>query len=62
MIPTESNNLSLALAGLEFDESNANRKFDYDNRVLDYEKAMRKDDRRGKILAALGGLGMMFAV
>ena len=59
---TESNNLSLALAGLEFDESNANRKFDYDNRVLDYEQAIRKDDRRGKILAALGGLGMMFAV
>ena len=58
----ESNDLAVALAGLEFDESNANRKFDYDNRVLDYEQNIRKSDRRAKILAALGGLGMMFAV
>ena len=58
----ESNDLAVALAGLEFDESNANRKFDYDKRVLDYEQNIRKGDRRAKILAALGGLGMMFAV
>jgi hypothetical protein len=59
---TESNNLAVALAGLEFDESNANRKFDYDNRVLEYEQNIRKSDRRAKILSALGGLGMMFAI
>ena len=58
----ESNDLATAMAKLQFEQSNADRKFDYDNRVLDYEQNIRKSDRRAKILAALGGLGMMFAV
>ena len=58
----ESNDLATAMAKLQFEQSNADRKFDYDNRVLDYEQNIRKGDRRAKILAALGGLGMMFAV
>ena len=59
---SEANSLATAMAKLQFEQSNADRKFDYDNRALDYEQNIRKGDRRAKILAALGGLGMMFAV
>ena len=59
---SEGNRLSEAMAKLQFEQGQADRKFDYDNRVLDYEQNLRKSDRRAKILSALGGLGMMFAI
>ena len=57
----DRNNLTQALAQMEFDKSKANRQFDYDERMLDYKMKERKADRMQKIAMALGGLGQLFA-
>ena len=53
--------LDLGMAQLNASSANANREFDYLDKKLDYDAVIKKDARRAKILAALGGLGMMFA-
>ena len=57
----DRNNLTQALAQMEFDKSKANRQFDYDERMLDYKMKERKAERMQKIAMALGGLGQLFA-
>ena len=60
-LASEQNSLNQALAELDFKKSQANRQYDYDNRMLDYKMKERKADRMQKIAMALGGLGQLFA-
>ena len=60
-LASEQNSLNQALAELEFKKGQANRQYDYDNRMLDYKMKERKADRMQKIAMALGGLGQLFA-
>jgi len=50
-----------AMADLDFKKGQSNRDYDFRTKELEYNAAIKKDARRAKILAALGGLGMMFA-
>ena len=49
------------MAELDFKKGESNRDYDFRTKELEYDAAIKKDARRAKILAALGGLGMMFA-
>ena len=60
-LASEQNSLNQALAELDFKKGQANRQYDYDNRMLDYKMKERKADRMQKIAMALGGLGQLFA-
>ena len=58
----DRNNLTQALAQMEFEKSKANRQFDYDDRVLDYNMKAKKAERMQQIAMALGALPGLFGV
>ena len=61
-LDNRADSLALAMADLDFKKGESNRDYDFRTKQLEYDAAIKKDARRAKILAALGGLGMMFAV
>ena len=58
----DRNNLTQALAQMEFEKSKANRQFDYDDRVLEYNMKAKKAERMQQIAMALGALPGLFGI
>ena len=59
-LDSRADSLAQSMANLDFKKGESNREYDFRTKQLAYDAGIKKDARRAKILASLGGLGLLF--